>query len=342
MLAVLRTTLLLSLVALLLAIPSDAQNPTLIFCRATAADPVYTEGGLEECSQDLSGHVRTVSAGGGGAVTANQGTPAVQANRWPFFWSNGVSERGTPADPISVAGSVTLGAGSRTLVDQGAAANAFGAWPMKITDGVRIAQVTPFGALLTENHTTQAVAFAAPPTVVIGRRSATYVTRSDTSQAATAGTALFHLGLFHTAGGQQLTLRITSVVVQILSNSLADPDLQVFLARCTTFTGGVTLVNPPLDSGDPTAEALVRQLPTCTSSFTNARLLVQSFNLGIVGTTTTHPLTETLLYRFDPTTDEKPPTVRPGINDGLAVGILTTVNTTVRLATTVIFTEGAL
>ncbi|HXF91175.1 MAG TPA: hypothetical protein VNK46_00325, partial [Nitrospiraceae bacterium] len=37
-----------------------------------------------------------------GTVTANQGSPAGQANRWPVFLSDGAAERGTAANPLRV------------------------------------------------------------------------------------------------------------------------------------------------------------------------------------------------------------------------------------------------
>lgn len=37
---------------------------------------------------------------GASTVTANQGTPAVQANRWPMFLSDGVNPQGTAANPF--------------------------------------------------------------------------------------------------------------------------------------------------------------------------------------------------------------------------------------------------
>lgn len=66
-----------------------------------------------DTNQPFALHVKTFGAdtvavtfGPGGTITANQGTPAVQANRWPVFWSDGTVERigqQTMANSIPVA-----------------------------------------------------------------------------------------------------------------------------------------------------------------------------------------------------------------------------------------------
>lgn len=57
-------------------------------CRANAAAPSFSEGAAVPCSTDLAGNTRTAVSG---SVTANQGTPAAQTNRWPVMLSDGTN-----------------------------------------------------------------------------------------------------------------------------------------------------------------------------------------------------------------------------------------------------------
>jgi hypothetical protein len=86
---------------------------TIMYATATTADSwlrITLSGAVAGAGRRLRGTfygyrqvpVATVLVGALGTVTANQGTPAVQANRWPVFLSDGVNAVGTVGNPLRI------------------------------------------------------------------------------------------------------------------------------------------------------------------------------------------------------------------------------------------------
>lgn len=63
--------------------------------------------------------ILNVALSGSGTVTSNQGTANTQANRWPFYLSNGTAEWGTTGNPLNVTALQATGTNLHVVVDSG-------------------------------------------------------------------------------------------------------------------------------------------------------------------------------------------------------------------------------
>jgi hypothetical protein len=191
--------------------------------------------------------------GGGGAVTANQGTANTQANRWPVFWSDGTGERGLITTPIFIQET------SQIAVSQGSGAAGAG-WRINIANaaGSALAGVTSTGL-----HVAQGVSLAVATTPWVERLSDGTVfigsggtgtgltvtctncggavegqTYTATVLASAAAASKDHLNIFNAAGSGKV-LKILSITAAPQLAATVTGVLQSFLIQ-TTSTAGVT------------------------------------------------------------------------------------------------------
>ena len=139
---------------------------------------------------DASGN-QVVTLGGTSTVTANQGTAAAQANRWPVFVSDGTAERvgqKTMANslPVTVASDQSAVPVSGTVTaNQGTANTAANAWPAKVTDGTNVGAVKAASTAAVAADPAQVVAISPNNTVAV-TESGTWTVQPGNTQNTTA------------------------------------------------------------------------------------------------------------------------------------------------------------